>query len=78
MAAASISVMVFPGTQTLPLYAAQMQGCSNGASSTVDLNAAPNSDEQRNGLAAGRYQMAHGAADQAVAMALAGHDARGA
>ncbi len=70
--AARLSVMVFPGTQTLPLYAAQAQGFFEKRGLAVDLHNAPNSAEQRRGLADGRYQIAHGAADQAVAMADAG------
>ena len=67
--------MVFPGTQTLPLYAAQALGLFEKRGLAVELFPAPNSTEQRNGLAAGRYQIAHGAADQCVAMIAAGIDA---
>ncbi len=70
-----LSVMVFPGTQTLPLYAAQALGLFEKRGLAVELFPAPNSTEQRNGLAAGRYQIAHGAADQCVAMVAAGIDA---
>jgi ABC-type nitrate/sulfonate/bicarbonate transport system substrate-binding protein len=63
-----LAVMVFPGTQTLPLYAAQAQGLFASRGLAVDLHPAPNSAEQRQGLAAGRYQIVHGAADQAVAL----------
>lgn len=68
----ALSVMVFPGLQTLPLYAAQRIGAFTRADLAVDLVRAPNSEEQRQGLAAGRYQIAHGAADQAVALHLTG------
>jgi ABC-type nitrate/sulfonate/bicarbonate transport system substrate-binding protein len=64
----ALSVMVFPGTQTLPLFAAAARGLFATRSLAVDLKAAPNSAEQRAGLAAGRYQIVHGAADQCVAM----------
>lgn len=67
--------MVFPGAQTLPLYAAQHLGLFERRGLAVDLVPAPNSGEQRAGLAAGRYQIAHGAADQCVALALSGVDA---
>jgi ABC-type nitrate/sulfonate/bicarbonate transport system substrate-binding protein len=69
-----LSVMVFPGTQTLPLYAADAIGAFARRGLAVTLLPAPNSEEQRQGLAAGRYQIAHGAADQSVAMAVAGVD----
>jgi ABC-type nitrate/sulfonate/bicarbonate transport system substrate-binding protein len=63
-----LTVMVFAGTQTLPLYAAQARGYFEKRSLTVELKPAPNSEEQRAGLAAGRYQIVHGAADQCVAL----------
>ncbi len=70
-----LTVMAFPGTQTLPLFAAQANGFFGKRGLTVDLKPAPNSDEQRKGLASGRYQIVHGAADQCVALAEAGVDA---
>ena len=60
--------MVFPGTQTLPLLAAQARGYFANHGLAVELKPAPNSEEQRTGLAAGRYAIAHGAADQCVAL----------
>ena len=70
-----LTVMVFPGTQTLPLFAAQAQGYFQRRGLSVELKPAPNSEEQRQGLAAGRYQIVHGAADQCVALVAAGIDA---
>ena len=67
--------MVFPGTQTLPLFAAQSKGFFARRGLSVDLKPAPNSEEQRRGLAEGRYAVVHGAADQAVALVQAGTDA---
>jgi ABC-type nitrate/sulfonate/bicarbonate transport system substrate-binding protein len=69
-----LSVMVFPGTQTLPLFAAQAKGFFAQRGLAVEILPAPNSEEQRQGLAAGRYQIVHGAADQAVALAVTGVD----
>src|SRR3954471_6426845 len=63
-----LTVMVFPGTQTLPLFAAQARGFFARRGLAVELKPAPNSEEQRNGLAAGRYPIVHGAADQCVAL----------
>jgi ABC-type nitrate/sulfonate/bicarbonate transport system substrate-binding protein len=60
--------MVFPGTQTLPLFAAQAHGFFAKRGLAIELKPAPNSEEQRNGLAAGRYPIVHGAADQCVAL----------
>jgi len=70
-----LTVMVFPGTQTLPLFAAQARGFFEKRGLRVELKPAPNSEEQRAGLAAGRYQIVHGAADQCVALVEAGTDA---
>ena len=70
-----LTVMVFPGTQTLPLFAAQARGYFAKRGLEVELKPAPNSEEQRAGLAAGRYQIVHGAADQCVALVAAGADA---
>ncbi len=70
-----LTVMVFPGTQTLPLWAAQANGFFAKHGLAVDLKPAPNSEEQRKGLAEGRYPIVHGAADQAVALAEANTDA---
>jgi NitT/TauT family transport system substrate-binding protein len=70
-AATQLSVMVFPGTQTLPVFMAQALGYFGKRGLAIDLRPAPNSEEQRNGLAAGRYQIVHGAADQCVALAEA-------
>ena len=67
--------MVFPGTQTLPLFAAQAQGFFVGRGLDIELRPAPNSEEQRKGLAEGRYPIVHGAADQCVALVEAGTDA---
>jgi ABC-type nitrate/sulfonate/bicarbonate transport system substrate-binding protein len=63
-----LAVMVFPGTQTLALFAAQALGYFARRDLTVELKPAPNSEEQRKGLAAGRYPIVHGAADQCVAL----------
>ena len=69
--ATTLTVMVFPGTQTLPLFAAQAQGFFRKRGISIELRPAPNSQEQREGLASGRYQIVHGAADQCVALAEA-------
>jgi len=75
MAQTHLTVMVFPGTQTLPLFAAQAQGFFAKRGLDIDIKPAPNSEEQRRGLAEGRYQIVHGAADQCVALVEAGTDA---
>ena len=70
-----LTVMVFSGTQTLPLFAAQAQNFFAKRGLEIDLKPAPNSEEQRAGLAAGRYQIVHGAADQCMALVDANVDA---
>jgi ABC-type nitrate/sulfonate/bicarbonate transport system substrate-binding protein len=70
-----LTVMVFPGTQTLPLFAAQACGFFAKRGLAIELKPAPNSEEQRKGLAEGRYPIVHGAADQCVALVEAGTDA---
>jgi ABC-type nitrate/sulfonate/bicarbonate transport system substrate-binding protein len=72
---ARLTIMVFPGTQTLPLFAAQANGLFARRGLTVEIKPAPNSEEQRKGLAEGRYQIVHGAADQCVALVKGGVDA---
>lgn len=64
-----LTIMVFQGVQNLPLYAAEAQGLWAKQGLSVDVKVAPNSDELRNGLAEGRYQIVHGGVDNAIAMA---------
>jgi ABC-type nitrate/sulfonate/bicarbonate transport system substrate-binding protein len=64
-----LTIMVFQGVQNLPLFAAQTKGFFGKRGLEVDIKIAPTSDEMRNGLAEGRYQIVHGAIDNAVAMA---------
>src|SRR3954447_15630314 len=63
-----LTVIVFPGVQNLPMFAAQQKGFFAKRGLAADLKFTPNSDELRNGLAEGRYQIAHSAVDNAFAM----------
>ena len=63
-----LTVIVFPGVQNLPMFAAQAKGFYAKRDLAVDLKFTPNSDELRNGLAEGRYQIAHSAVDNAFAL----------
>lgn len=63
-----LAVIVFPGVQNLPMFAAQAKGFYAKRGLAVDLKFTPNSDELRNGLAEGRYQVAHSAVDNAFAL----------
>ena len=64
-----LTIMVFQGLQNLPLFAAQAKGFFGKRGLEVEIKIAPTSEEMRNGLAEGRYQIVHGAIDNAVAMA---------
>ena len=63
-----LTVIVFPGVQNLPMFAAQAKGFFGKRDLAVDLKFTPNSDELRNGLAEGRYHIAHSAVDNAFAL----------
>src|ERR1700739_4828875 len=62
-----LKVIVFPTLANLAQYAAQAQGYYAKRGLEVELVGTPNSDETREGLAQGRYQIAHGGVDNAVA-----------
>lgn len=63
-----LSVIVFQGVQNLPMFAAQAKGFFAKRDLAVDLKFTPNSDELRNGIAEGRYHIAHSAIDNAFAL----------
>jgi ABC-type nitrate/sulfonate/bicarbonate transport system substrate-binding protein len=63
-----LTVIVFPGVQNLPMFAAQARGFCANRGLNVDVKFTPNSDELRNGLAEGRYHIAHSAVDNAFAL----------
>jgi ABC-type nitrate/sulfonate/bicarbonate transport system substrate-binding protein len=62
------AVIVFPGVPNLPIFAAQAKGFFAKRGLDIDVRFTPNSEELRNGLAEGRYQIAHAAIDNAFAM----------
>jgi len=64
-----LKVIVFPTLANLAQYAALAQGYYSKRGLAVELIPTPNSDETREGLAQGRYQIAHGGVDNAVAQA---------
>jgi ABC-type nitrate/sulfonate/bicarbonate transport system substrate-binding protein len=67
LAQTPIKVIVFPGLSNLAQFAAQSQGFYSKRGLAVELINTPNSTELREGLAAGRYHIAHGGVDNAVA-----------
>jgi ABC-type nitrate/sulfonate/bicarbonate transport system substrate-binding protein len=62
-----LKVIVFPGMSNLAQFAAEAQGYYKKRNLAVELIFTPNSTELRRGLAAGRYDIAHGGVDNAVA-----------
>ena len=75
MTPATLRVNVFPGSSNLPLLAAINQGFMARRNLSIEIQNTPNSDDQRNGLAAGRFEIAHAAVDNALAMVeVAKHD----
>ena len=64
---APLKVIVFPGLSNLAILSAQHKGFLARRNVAIELINTPNSDELRHGLAAGRYDIAHAAVDNAVA-----------
>lgn len=64
----SITVMVFPGLQNLPIFAAQAKGFFDKRKLAVELLLAQSSDILRGGLIKNDHQIVHGAVDNALAM----------
>ena len=72
---ALLRVNVFNTSSNLPLMVAIAKGYFAQRNVTIELQYTPNSDEQRAGLANGKFEIAHAAVDNAVAMVeAAGHD----
>src|SRR5262245_5711266 len=71
----TVRVKVFIGAQNLPIYAGIARGVFARHGINVELTFTPNSDVMRNGLAAGEFDIAHSAVDNAVHMVeAAGQD----
>jgi ABC-type nitrate/sulfonate/bicarbonate transport system substrate-binding protein len=64
----TLRVNVFRSATNIPIYMAEEMGAFAKRNVRVELQFTPNSSEQRAGLAAGRADLAHTAADNAVAM----------
>lgn len=67
-AADAVRVNAFPNAKALPLHAGIAHGIFAARGLEVQLALTPSSEEQRKGLAAGRFEIAHAAVDNAVAM----------
>ena len=71
----AVRTKVFPGAQALPLIAGVQQGIFEQHGIKLDLLFTASSQELRDGLASGDFQIAHSAVDNAVAMVeMAKHD----
>lgn len=64
----TLKVNVFRGSSNIPIYIAQENGYFARRGITLEMQFTPNSTAQRQGLAAGRFDIAHAAVDNAVAM----------
>jgi ABC-type nitrate/sulfonate/bicarbonate transport system substrate-binding protein len=63
-----LRVNTFPNAKALPVYVGIAEGLFAKYGLTVELETTESSQNQRDGLAAGRFQIAHAALDNAVAM----------
>ena len=70
----TLRVNIFNTSSNLPLLAALEAGCFARRGLALEIQHTPNSDAQRSGLAAGGFDIAHAAVDNAVAMVEAGQD----
>ncbi len=70
-----LRVNIFNTSSNLPLLAALAKGYFAQRGLSIDIQNTPNSDEQRAGLASGKFDIAHAAVDNAVAMIETGNDA---
>jgi ABC-type nitrate/sulfonate/bicarbonate transport system substrate-binding protein len=67
--------IVFPGVHNLPIYAAEAQGFFAQRAIHLEMTYTQSSEQQREGIADGTYDLAHSAIDNAIAMAdVAGED----
>jgi ABC-type nitrate/sulfonate/bicarbonate transport system substrate-binding protein len=70
-----IRVNAFPNAKALPLHAGIAKGIFDKRGLAIELHLTENSRSQREGLAAGRFDIVHSAVDNAVAMIeVAKHD----
>jgi ABC-type nitrate/sulfonate/bicarbonate transport system substrate-binding protein len=67
-AVATLRVNTFPNAKALPVYVGIERGIFARYGLAVELENTESSQSQRDGLAAGRFQIAHAALDNAVAM----------
>ena len=64
----TLRVNVFRGASNIPIYMAMEKGYFARRGITPVMQFTPNSDQQRAGLAEGKFEIAHAAVDNAIAM----------
>ncbi len=64
----TLGVNAFPNAKALPLHVGVAKGIFAKHGFKVDLSLTDSSQNQRNGLAAGKFQIVHSAVDNAIAM----------
>jgi len=64
----TLRVNVFPGSQNLALFSGVAKGFFEKRGLKVELQFTPNSEQQRSGLAEGKFEIAMAAVDNALAM----------
>ena len=69
-----LKMKMFPGVQSLPVIAAAEQGLFERHGLKVEVLYTMNSQEQRDGLAKGEFQIMQSAVDNAIAMVELAHD----
>jgi ABC-type nitrate/sulfonate/bicarbonate transport system substrate-binding protein len=69
----TLRVNVFRGASDIPIFMAMERGYFARRGITPELQFTPSASAQRDGLAAGRFQIAHAAVDNAVAMVEVAH-----
>lgn len=65
-----VNITVFPGAQNLPLWVAQEKGFFREQGLDINVTLTMNSDDLRNGLINGKFQIAHSAVDNSVAIVV--------
>ena len=70
-----LRINIFNTSSNLPLFAALANGYFANRDLSIEVQNTPNSDEQRAGLAEGKFEIAHAAVDNAVAMIESSIDA---
>jgi len=66
----ALKITVFPGAQNLPLWVAQEKGFFRDQGLDIEVTLTMNSDDLRNGLINGKFQIAHSAVDNSVAIVV--------